>query len=83
MICGHCEQNLPEGCRHLFGNDAECKVGPRTDVPWKIGKAIFDNLSERCGVGDELEGCDDAIKIEIIEAVGKIAIEVTTKEILR
>jgi hypothetical protein len=73
--CDRCEQNLPQGCLHVYGNDDKCPVGKRTDKPWTVGMAVFSELKDRRGIGDELENCEMEIQAEIIESIGKCAIQ--------
>lgn len=74
--CPHCEREMPEGCRHRYGDQAECPLGPRTDIAWKIGAAIWKDLANRSGIKHALGRCDDEIQAEIIETMGNIALRV-------
>lgn len=78
--CDNCEESLPSGCHHIYGDQEGCEVGPRTDLKWKIGLAIWDNLTDRRGIKHELQNCDIDIQAEIIETMGEIAIETIKKE---
>lgn len=73
-VCDWCEKELPAGCRHISGGDKECPLGPRTDLPWRIGISIWKDLTDRRGVKNELDACDDDMKIEIIETMGDLAV---------
>jgi len=78
-ICAYCEHTLPKGCHHIYGTSEKCEVGPRTDLAWLIGKAIWTDLTDRRGVKHELENCDIDIQAEIILTMGKIALKVIAK----
>lgn len=73
--CDFCDNPLPEGCYGIYGCNKECVVGEPKTKEWKIGRAIWDDLTDRCGVKHELQRCDDEVKAEIIETMGKIAIK--------
>ena len=74
QFCEHCERHLPEGCGHIYGHHAECLLGPRRDPEWVVGKAVWDDLTDRRGVKRELNACEMCIKVEIIEAIRRLAI---------
>ncbi len=79
MKCDNCEQALPLGCcgiyAHQKGYPIACPLPERKDAAWVVGIAVFRNLSDRCGIGSELDACDYSIQAEIVEAIGGIAIE--------
>jgi len=72
--CKYCECDLPVGCRHMYGTDPKCPLGPRRDPEWIVGMAIWKDLTDRRGVKHELERCDPEIQQEIIETIGRKAI---------
>lgn len=74
--CDNCELAMPIGCGHMYGNQLGCPLGPRKDPAWIAGKAVWDNLTDRRGIKQELEACDLATQLEIIETLGKIALRV-------
>jgi hypothetical protein len=49
-------------------------VGSREDAEWIVGMAIWEDLTDRRGVKNELNACEDSIKAEIIETIGSLAI---------
>ena len=73
-FCEHCEKYLPEGCGHIAGHHKECLLGPRTDIEWIVGMAIWEDLTDRRGVKTELQACETSIQVEIIETIGRKAI---------
>ena len=77
--CDHCDSPLPLGCGHFYGNQSECKLGPRTDKEWRVGLAVWDALNDRRGVKHALQDCDLDIQIEIVETMGRLAIEEMSK----
>lgn len=77
--CDHCESPLPPGCRHLAGDQDGCSLGPRTDLVWLVGMAVWKDLTDRRGIKNELRQCDESIQVEIIETIGRIAIEAMRK----
>lgn len=79
--CDNCEESLPSGCHHIYGYQDDCKVGPRTDLKWKIGMAIWDNLTDRRGIKHELNNCDIDIQVEIIETMGELALKIIKEEV--
>lgn len=74
QYCEFCESPYP-GCFHMSGQHRECKAGPRTDDAWVVGRAIYADLADRRGIKQELAACEIPIQVEIIEAIGKIAIK--------
>lgn len=74
-FCDFCERAIPPGCRHLSGEFRECSLGPRTDLPWRVGMALWKDLTDRRGIKNELNACNDAIKVEIIDTLGRIALK--------
>lgn len=75
MECTHCEMILPEGCHHFAEDHTECPLGNRTDLPWIVGKEVWKDLMDRRGIKSELEACDPPIQVEIVESIGRLAIE--------
>lgn len=71
--CDNCDSAVPPGCRHIFGDQEECKLGPRTDLAWRIGLAIWRDLTDRRGIKHELESLDEDIQVKIIETMGNLA----------
>lgn len=47
----------------------------RDDPEWRVGWAVWLDLTSRSGVGNELEAVDTETQIEIIESIGRIAIK--------
>jgi hypothetical protein len=74
LICSHCHLSLPGGCLHIFGSHEQCKVGPRIDMHWRVGLAIWADLTDRRGIKEELNNLDLETKVELIESIGLIAI---------
>jgi hypothetical protein len=75
QICTWCERSMPRGCLQKHGDDSHCPLGPRTDPAWIVGTAIWKDLTDRRGVKNELNLCEIGIQVEIIETVGRKAIE--------
>lgn len=78
--CENCEQPVNPGCRHMYGDQPQCKLGPRTDPSWIVGKAIWDNLCDRRGIKNVLQGCDPTVQVSIIEDIGDIAVRISDAE---
>ena len=77
--CEWCEKPLPRGCGHFYGKDPQCQVGPRTDIAWRIGLSIWHDLTDRRGIKHELNACDLTIQIELVETMGRLALEEITR----
>jgi hypothetical protein len=81
--CDGCELPMPEGCRHFHDGAKNCRLEPRTDATWKVGMALWDVLTDRRGIKHELLQCDPEMQVEIVETLGKTAIEAVKSEALK
>lgn len=72
--CDNCERSLPDGCLHIYGDQKQCKVGPRLDMPFVVGKAIVDKLENYRGFRHTLDNCTSEEQVGIIESLGKAAL---------
>ena len=73
-FCDNCEKPAPPGCYHMFGSQSACALGDRKDIQWQVGKAIWDELADRRGIGHEMEQCSEDIQSEIVDTIGGIAL---------
>ncbi len=83
MICENCEKALPWGCCGVFSHQEHCPLSERTEIHWRIGKAVIANLSDRSGIKHEIGACDYAVQAEMIETIGTIAIQEMAREVTR
>ena len=63
----------------MHGTDSNCPLGPNTEPAWIVGMAVWKDLTDRRGVKTELNYCELEIQVEIIETVGRKAIEAYEK----
>lgn len=78
--CDFCGNELPGGCYGMAAKYKECRVKAPKTLAWKIGLAIWTDLSDRGGIKHELSRCEPHIQAEIVKTMGEIALKVVRSE---
>ncbi len=71
--CNNCENSLPEGCLHIYGDQLGCKIGPSSDPNFLSGKAIINILRDYRGFRNVLDNFKYAELAELAIDLGKAA----------
>lgn len=79
IFCELCAKPFPPGCFRVYGEQEGCPHGKQTQPECTVGMALWNDLIDRRGVKHELLRCDPDVQAEIIQTLGRIAIEAVRK----